>query len=81
MAKKKYKVLHFRDRCIGCGSCAAVCDKYWEMKEDGLSHLIGSTQVKGADETTYELDLDDPECNIDAQDVCPVMIIKVKKNS
>lgn len=77
---KKYKILYFRDRCIGCGSCVAVCEKYWEMKEDGLSFLKNSRLQKGAGETTYELDIDAPECNTDAQDVCPVQIIKVKKN-
>ena len=51
------------------------------MKEDGLSHLKGSKLQKGADETTYELELDDPECNIDAQDVWPVQISKVKNNN
>lgn len=76
----KYKVLHFRDRCIGCGSCAAVCEDFWEMKEDGLSYLKGSKLQQGSDETTYELDLDDPKCNTDAEDVCPVQIIKVKSS-
>lgn len=77
---KKYKVLHFRDRCIGCGSCAAVCEDFWEMKEDGLSFLKGSKLQSGADETTYELEIDDPKCNTDAEAVCPVQIIKIKSN-
>lgn len=78
---KKYKILHFRGGCIGCGACVAVCENYWEMKDDGLSHLKGSKLQKGADEIIYELEVDEPSCNIDAQDVCPVQVIKVRKNN
>ena len=37
------KVIQEREKCIGCGSCAALCPKYWEMAEDGKSRLINST--------------------------------------
>lgn len=50
------------------------------MKEDGLSFLKGSKLQEGADEMTYELDIDDPKCNTDAEAVCPVQIIKIKSN-
>lgn len=27
------------DKCIGCGSCAAVCPDGFEMKDDGKAHV------------------------------------------
>lgn len=76
---KKYTIVHFADRCIGCGSCATLCEKYWEIKEDGLAHLKGSTLKKGTKEAIYVLELDDPERNADAQDGCPVQIIQIRR--
>jgi len=38
----KYKIIHDREACIGCGACASVCPKYWEMDSDGKSNIIGS---------------------------------------
>ncbi|KKT26765.1 MAG: hypothetical protein UW11_C0006G0031 [Parcubacteria group bacterium GW2011_GWA2_43_9b] len=28
------KIIIERQKCIGCGSCVAVCDKYFEMADD-----------------------------------------------
>lgn len=75
---KKYTVIHVKDGCIGCGSCAAVCEEYWEMQDDGLAHLKGSTAQKSAKGDVYALELDDPGCNIDAADICPAQVITVK---
>lgn len=75
---KKYTVLHLKDGCIGCGSCAAVCDEYWEMQDDGLAHLKGSVVQKSAKGDVYALELDDPGCNIDAANICPAQVIKVQ---
>lgn len=80
MAKKKYKVLHYRDGCIGCGACAAVCEQYWDMHDDGRSFLKGSKLQEGVSDTVYELEVDEAGCNIDAEEVCPVQVIKVQKN-
>lgn len=27
------------DKCIGCGSCAALCPDGFEMKDDGKAHV------------------------------------------
>ncbi len=70
------KVTHLRDICIGCGACAAVCPKYWEMKGDGKSHLKGAKMVTP---DHFELVLPAPECNSDAAASCPVSCIKVSK--
>jgi len=71
------KIIHERDKCIGCGACAAVCPKFWEMADDGKSKLIGSNlnQKTG----NYELEIENQDCNQNAADNCPVSIIHIKK--
>ncbi len=71
------KIIHEREKCIGCGSCMALCPKYWEMAEDGKSKILGSkvNQKSG----NYELEIDNAECNQDAVDSCPVECIKIIK--
>lgn len=71
------KVIHEREKCIGCGSCAAVCSKYWEMAEDGKSKLLGSKVNEKSG--NYELEVEKAECNQEAADVCPVQCIHIKK--
>ncbi len=68
------KIIHERDKCIGCGSCAALCPKYWEMAEDGKSNLLNSTQNA---EGNYEIETEIIECNQEAVDACPVQIIRI----
>jgi ferredoxin len=46
-------------KCIGCGSCASVCEKVFEMK-DGKAH------VKAGQEGSKEA------CVKEAVDACPV---------
>ena len=70
------KIIHEREKCIGCGACAAICPKYWEMKDDGKSHLVGSSTTPQGNE---ELLTDDIYCNQDAADGCPVSIIHIEK--
>ncbi len=69
------KIIHDRNACVGCGACAAVCPKYWEMKGDGKSHLIGSTTSGG----NHVLMVENAECNTDAANACPVKCIKVEE--
>lgn len=55
-----------RSKCIGCGSCAAVCPDNWEMADDGKSKPK-KTEVK------------EVGCNEKAAQVCPVKCIKIIK--
>ena len=59
----KYKVEVDKDACIGCGACAAICSKIFEIGADGKSHA----KVSETDE----------ECVKEAADSCPVGAIKV----
>lgn len=71
------KIIHERKKCIGCGSCVALCPKFWQMEEDGKSHLKGSkTDSKTGNE---ELKIKKIECNQEAADSCPVQIIRIVK--
>ncbi len=68
------KVTHELEKCIGCGACAAVCPKFWEMGDDSKAHLKGSKK-KGKIE---ELTVKNVDCNKDAEGTCPVQCIHVK---
>ena len=71
------KIILERQKCIGCGSCAAVCSKYWEMGDDGKSHLKDS---KVNPETgNEELETEEISCAQEAVDVCPVQCIHIIK--
>lgn len=74
----KYKIVHDREGCIGCGACVASCPDYWQMKEDKKSFLKGSKKAKDG---KYELELDEPGCNKAAESSCPVSVIRIEKNS
>lgn len=53
-----------KETCIGCGACAAVCSKVFDMK-DGKAEVIKG-QEKSKD-----------KCIKDASESCPVNAIKV----
>ena len=64
MAKEKYKVSIDRDKCIGCGSCVALCEGNFELKD-------GKAYAKKA--------ISDLPCNKEAAESCPVQVIKLTK--
>lgn len=71
-------VIHHRSDCIGCGSCVAVCPKYWQINQkDGQVDLQQAIHVKD-DIFKRKLDIEDQEANELAQQLCPVRIIKVE---
>lgn len=72
------KIILQRDKCIGCGSCQAVCPKYFELTEDGKSHIKGSDKndPKG---TPEELEIKKIECAESAAEACPAQCIQIIK--
>ena len=68
------KIILDRPKCIGCGSCAAVCPLFFEMAQDNKSHLKNS-QKDGQE--IESLEVVDAACVKEAADVCPVQIIKI----
>jgi ferredoxin len=69
------KIILERQKCIGCGSCEAVCPKYFKLVEDGKATLLGS---KSQGEN-FELEVKETGCTQQAAENCPVQCIKVKK--
>ncbi|HLC90390.1 MAG TPA: ferredoxin, partial [Candidatus Nanoarchaeia archaeon] len=74
----KHKIVHKKDDCIGCGACAAICPDFWEMNDEGLSHLKGSKLEDGKEVRQITTE-EDRAKNQEAADVCPVQIISVEK--
>ena len=74
----EFKIKHFKEECISCGACAAICPDFWEMDEEGLAQLKGGTLVKDHWELVIDT-LEDKTANQEAADACPVQIIKIEE--
>lgn len=62
------KVKVNQDSCIGCGACAAICDKVFEINDDGLSQAM----VEKVEDT-------ESQDVRDAADACPTGAIEVEE--
>ena len=73
------KILHYRNKCIGCNSCVELDPNHWEMNEgDGKSELRGARFNKGVGKADVLdiLDIEKEDAK-KAEESCPVNIIKV----
>jgi len=71
------KITQKYEGCIGCGTCVALCPKFWEMVDcDMKARPIGGKMNR---EGEYELEVKESElgCNKDAEESCPVQVIKI----
>ncbi|MBT3814922.1 ferredoxin [Candidatus Woesearchaeota archaeon] len=74
----KFKILHFKEECISCGACAAICPEFWEMDGEGMAQLKESKQV--GDHWERIIDTEDARSrNQEAVDACPVTVIKLEE--
>ena len=62
----KLKVEVDKEKCIGCGSCVAICPDYFAMEGDKAKVI--------------ESKVDDNECVKEAQASCPVAAIIVEES-
>lgn len=62
-----------RMMCISCGNCIDICPDFFEFADDGLSHLKSLENT----EETEEIEVEDPSCCTQAEELCPVNIIHV----
>jgi ferredoxin len=70
------KIIFEREKCIGCGACAAVCPVHFKIADDGKSELIDSKS--DSKDGNLEKEIEKPECAKDAADGCPVQCIHIK---
>jgi ferredoxin len=69
------KIIHFREKCIGCNSCVEHACDYWKMDADGKSTLKRGTYKKGIG--IQEISDVEIENNLAASRDCPVGIIRL----
>jgi ferredoxin len=69
------KIIHYRNKCIGCGICFEMLPELWRMsKKDGKATLIGA---KGKKEVFILETINSKERSKAVAKACPVKIIKV----
>lgn len=69
------KIVHDREKCIGCGSCVAVCPEQWEMDSDGKSKLKDAKLNPSTG--NHEIERDECSCDQEAVNICPVKCIHI----
>lgn len=74
--KKKKKILHFRDNCIGCNSCTEHAPCQWFIDPtDGKARLKRAVEKDGL--AILEIEEFEVAANKAAGRDCPVGIIRV----
>ncbi|MBU2081912.1 ferredoxin [Patescibacteria group bacterium] len=69
------KIIHQREKCLGCGACAAVCPKFFEIdKKDSLANLKNSKKVGD----NFELESEKIGYIKEATEICPIKIIRTE---
>ncbi len=70
------KIIHYRNKCIGCGVCYEQQPEYWRMsKKDGKATLLRSVNKKGV--SMIEIAGEALLKSSDVAKACPVNIIKI----
>ena len=74
---KKSKVVHNREKCIGCHSCVAIAPQNWSIDiADGKAILAGSRKKKGVH--VGDIFPCDHEDNSIAAEACPMKCIRIE---
>jgi len=70
------KIIHYRNKCIGCNICFELQPEYWRMsKKDGKATLVHGRFKK--DTYILEIPVHDTDFSIEVASHCPVKVIKV----
>jgi ferredoxin len=70
------KIIHYRNKCIGCGICYEQQPEWWRIsKKDGKATLLKSIQKK----ETHIVNIPETAVSLTQQiaAACPVRIIKI----
>jgi len=74
-----FKILHYRDRCLGCAYCIEVAPSLFAVNEkDGKVDLINSSTKNGVQSVSVN-DYFETEAK-EAAELCPAKIIIIQKN-
>lgn len=70
------KIIHYRNKCIGCGICFEMQPELWRMsKRDGKATLLRSTEKKDVFVLLIHKDIQHQTEQV--KKACPVKIIKI----
>ncbi len=75
---KKIKIIFNKKKCISCGTCAAICPNFFEMK-GGSVNLKNSKKIKDQFEISTRIDENNLLFLEQALENCPVKAISVEK--
>lgn len=67
------KIVLDTSKCISCGTCEALCSKFFVMKDGTTVSLRGSQRINGKE----ELETQGDDCVKEAVDNCPVQCIRI----
>ena len=69
------KIIHEKEKCIGCMACESMAANHWEMDEEAMkAHLKGSQQ----EGENFVLDVEDYKELMEAAEVCPVNCVHIE---
>ena len=75
---KKYKIVYLRKDCIGAGACESAAPLFWKLEiETALATIVHPDAQKTADREELIIDEKDLEANLEAAQVCPVLVIEI----
>ncbi|MPQ45419.1 ferredoxin [Marinifilum sp. N1E240] len=73
---KMKKIIHRKEKCIGCSYCVEIAPEFWKMNvENGKCDLIGSKKIKK--DFVLEIFEDELDKNERVAQLCPTNCIKI----
>lgn len=70
------KIIHYRDKCIGCGICYELQPELWRMsRKDGKAHLLNAIEKKGIHQLSCNVSM---ELSKFVAKSCPTNAIKAE---
>jgi ferredoxin len=74
---KKYKIIYYRDVCIGAAGCVTVAPQIWGLDKERKAVLKGGIETDDPDVFEKEIDEEELQINLEAARACPVNAIHI----